>query len=98
MEMRKNEFKETKQMGKEIEIDFTELETAINETIEGFALIDTKNEEEIYTTDKLDELFDVINESTIKKISYINDPSNALRLKKVYISLKDNTKYTLESL
>jgi len=87
------------EMVQEVELEFIDLETIIDEIKDGVVLIDENEKETLYIGDKsIEKLYDLINSNTISKISYINNNFNLLKVKQLYISLKDGKRFTLESL
>lgn len=65
---------------------------------DGVVLINEEQEEKFYRSDKIDDLFCLINKNTVNKISYINNDYNSIKINQFYISLLNNEKYTLELL
>ena len=96
MRIEKNE----QEMG-QVEISFLDFEIQmliLKSEGEGIVLINEQEEEKYFTKEKLNKLFEIINKKTIKKISYINNDSNKIKINQFYISLLNNEMYTLELL
>lgn len=95
MEMRAKEFEQ------ELEINFDEFEVNILTLLEegeGVVLIDIEENENYYTKEKLKKIFEIINKNTVKKISYINNDFNKIKINQFYITLLNDEKYTIELL
>ena len=95
MEMRVENFEQ------ELEIDFGEFELnmiTLLEEGEGVALIDIEENEKYFAKDKLKKIFEVINKNTVKKISYINNDFNKIKINQFYITLLNDEKYIIELL
>lgn len=95
MEMR------VEKMGQELEINFDEFEVnmlTVLEEGEGVILIDIEDNENYYIGGKIKNLFEITNKKTIKKISYINNDFNKIKINQFYITLLNDKKYTLELL
>lgn len=95
MEMRVTEIEQ------ELEINFDEFEVnmlTLIEEEEGVVLIDTKENEKYFIKDKIKKLFEVINKKTVKKLSYINNDFNKIKINQFYITLLSDEKYVVELL
>lgn len=99
MEMRVIESKQ--ELGQVQEINFNEFEInmlIVLEEEEGVVVIDIEDNEKYYTGNNLKNIFEIINKKTVKKISYINDYNNEIKINKFYITLINNEKYIVELL
>jgi hypothetical protein len=98
MEMRvKNNYEEVGQ----VEISFSNFEVQmlmLKSEGEGIVLTDEQEKEKYFKEENLDKLFEIINNKTVKKISYIDNDYNKIKINQFYFTLLNNEKYTVELL
>lgn len=85
----------------QVEISFLDFEVEMHilkSEGEGVALINEQEEEKYFTKDNIRKIFNIINKETVKKISYIDNDYNKIKINQFYISLQSNEKYTVELL
>ena len=87
------------QDSEQVEISFSDFEVQMITVLEeGVVLIDIEDNEKYYMEGNIKNLFEIINKKTIRKISYINNDFNKIKINQFYITLLNDKKYTVESL
>jgi len=87
------------QDSEQVEISFSDFEVQMITVLEeGVVLIDIEDNEKYYMESNIKNLFEIINKKTIRKISYINNDFNKIKINQFYITLLNDKKYTVESL
>jgi hypothetical protein len=96
MEMRKEN---VSQFGQDVKKTFKEFKEFLNNTRDGVALtVNNEEDEALYMKREINKVYDIINENTIKSVSYIVDDYNLFLKKKATAELIDNTVIIVEVL